>query len=101
MVNLHEQEDATMATKTDFVNNDRALYQPNHEPVVVDVPGFELLAVDGHGDPSTAPEYAAAVSACTHRLHSQVRHQEGPGHDDGVLPWRACGGPSWSLRPPA
>jgi hypothetical protein len=39
------------------------VYRPAREPVLVDVPELQVLAVDGHGDPNTSPAYAAAVSA--------------------------------------
>ncbi|MFD4422050.1 GyrI-like domain-containing protein [Agromyces sp. NPDC058484] len=41
----------------------RELYAPPAEFVLVDVPEFLYLAVDGHGDPNTATEYAAALEA--------------------------------------
>jgi hypothetical protein len=47
------------------VKKDRAdLYRPGSDDVVeVDVPPATYLAADGHGDPNTAPAYAAAVGA--------------------------------------
>ena len=39
------------------------LYKPGREFEVVEVPTFEFLMVDGHGDPNTAREYAEAVEA--------------------------------------
>lgn len=51
-----EQFDARKARKE--------LYSPpKNDFVVVDVPALSYLAVDGHGDPNTAPSYAAAVEA--------------------------------------
>jgi hypothetical protein len=42
----------------------RSLYAPpRDEPVLVEVPPFGVLAVDGRGDPDSAPAYAAAVQA--------------------------------------
>jgi hypothetical protein len=42
----------------------RDLYAPSaREFTLVDVPPMRYLAVDGHGDPNTAPEYAEAVEA--------------------------------------
>lgn len=41
----------------------RELYAPPREFVFVDVPEFLYLAVDGHGDPNTAPAYADALEA--------------------------------------
>ena len=42
----------------------KSLYGPSAKDfVVVDVPEFAYLMVDGHGDPNTAPAYVAAVQA--------------------------------------
>jgi hypothetical protein len=41
----------------------RGLYAPRTEFEFVDVPEFLYLAVDGHGDPNTAPAYADALEA--------------------------------------
>jgi hypothetical protein len=43
--------------------DDKALYRPPTDPVLVDVPAFEFVMVDGIGDPETAPGYQAAVAA--------------------------------------
>ena len=40
-----------------------ALYSATREPAFVDVPELPFLMTDGHGDPNTAPAYAAAVQA--------------------------------------
>lgn len=39
------------------------LYSASAEPSMVDVPGMAFLMIDGHGDPNSAPGYAAAVEA--------------------------------------
>nr|WP_027927980.1 GyrI-like domain-containing protein [Amycolatopsis benzoatilytica] len=50
--------------KYDVKKAHRALYAPpKDEFSVVDVPALQYLAVDGHGDPNTAPEYVNAVEA--------------------------------------
>lgn len=41
----------------------KALYRASAAPAVVDVPAMNFLMVDGHGDPNTSPDYAAAVTA--------------------------------------
>lgn len=42
----------------------KALYSPpTNDFVIVDMPPMNYLAVDGHGDPNTAAEYAEAVEA--------------------------------------
>ncbi|MET4157049.1 GyrI-like domain-containing protein [Agromyces sp. PvR057] len=53
---LHEKYDVKRAH--------RALYAPSaREFAVVDVPPLRFLAIDGHGDPNSVPEYAQAVEA--------------------------------------
>ncbi|HVY50730.1 MAG TPA: GyrI-like domain-containing protein [Devosia sp.] len=32
-------------------------------PAIIDVPAMQFLMIDGHGDPNTSPDYAAAVAA--------------------------------------
>ena len=41
----------------------RTLYAPGRNFTLVDVPRQQFLAVDGHGNPNTSAEYAAAVEA--------------------------------------
>lgn len=43
--------------------DDKALYQPPVDPVLVQVPPFEFVMIDGSGDPRTSPDYQAAVAA--------------------------------------
>ncbi len=39
-------------------------YTPSiKQPQVVTIPAFNFLMINGHGDPNTAPDYSAAVSA--------------------------------------
>lgn len=52
-----------MSVKIDYKRELRALYSATAEPAWVDVPELSFLMIDGHGDPNTAPEYAAAVQA--------------------------------------
>jgi hypothetical protein len=49
--------------KVDYKRELKHLYSAPREPSMVDVPGMAFLMIDGHGDPNTAPEYAAAVQA--------------------------------------
>jgi hypothetical protein len=50
--------------RLDVKQDRKALYRPGTADFVeVDVPPATYLAVDGHGDPNTAPAYAAAVGA--------------------------------------
>ena len=42
----------------------KALYSPSaKEFTIVDVPEFRYIAIDGHGDPNTSPDYAEAVES--------------------------------------
>jgi hypothetical protein len=50
-------------TKIDYKRELRGLYAPGHEPVIVEVPEFSYLMVDGHGDPNTAAEFSEAIEA--------------------------------------
>lgn len=43
--------------------DDRTLYQPPADPVLVRVPPFTFVMVDGIGDPGTSPGYQAAIGA--------------------------------------
>jgi hypothetical protein len=49
--------------KVDYKRELKHLYSAPREPSMVDVPEMAFLMIDGHGDPNTAPEYAAAVQA--------------------------------------
>jgi hypothetical protein len=51
-------------SKIDFTKELKQLYQPSAtEFGVVEVPPTDYLMIDGHGDPNTAQEYAAALEA--------------------------------------
>ena len=51
-------------TKLDLRKQFKHLYQPSAKaPVVVEVPEFQFLMVDGQGDPNTSAEFQAAVEA--------------------------------------
>jgi len=43
--------------------DEKALYQPRATPVLVEVPSFDFLMIDGMGDPAVSADYQAAVSA--------------------------------------
>jgi hypothetical protein len=51
------------ATKVDLRATYKEFYTAGREPGLVDVPELSFLAVDGHGDPNTSPEYTHAVEA--------------------------------------
>ena len=52
-----------MATKIDMSREFKGLYAPGREPVLVEVPEFKFLMIDGHGDPNVSAEYRQAVEA--------------------------------------
>ena len=43
--------------------DDRTLYQPPVDPVLIEVPSFEFVMIDGSGDPVASPDYQAAIAA--------------------------------------
>lgn len=54
----------TFSVKIDLKKDRKDLYQPGtKEFTEVDVPAMTYLAIDGHGDPNSSPDYAAAVAA--------------------------------------
>lgn len=80
--------------KYDVKRAHRELYTPRAEFTLVDVPPLQYLAVDGHGDPNTAPEYADAVEALFGVAYAvKFRSKRELGRDFVVAPleglWRA------------
>lgn len=60
--------------RIDLKRDHRQLYQPaSADWSELEVPPIHYLAVDGHGDPNSAPRYAAAVSALFTTAYA-VRH---------------------------
>jgi hypothetical protein len=59
----------------------KSLYNPPRDrPVIVDVPKFNFLKLDGRGDPNTAPEYQQAVNALfslAYSLKFAVKKEQG------------------------
>jgi hypothetical protein len=43
--------------------DDRTLYRPPGDPVLVEVPPFDFVMIDGAGDPRTSSDYRTAVAA--------------------------------------
>ncbi|MGZ8689016.1 MAG: GyrI-like domain-containing protein [Aeromicrobium sp.] len=77
-----------MAAKVDFKRELRVLYSAGPEPVLVEVPELAYLVFDGHGDPNTSAEYAAAVQALYQVAYTAkfaIKRAEG-GIDYGVMP---------------
>ena len=53
-----------MSEKIDHKKELKHLYKPSKKaPVIIEVPEMNFLMIDGKGDPNSAPEYSAAVSA--------------------------------------
>ncbi len=73
----------------------KALYAPSSRDfAMVEVPRMQYLAVDGHGDPNTSPEYTAAIEALYPVAYSvKFASKKGLGRDFVVGPleglWRA------------
>lgn len=75
-------------TKVDLKRELSTLYASGHDPVLVDVPEFPFLMIDGHGDPNTSPIYAEAVQAVyqvAYTLKFTIKRSEG-GIDFAVMP---------------
>jgi hypothetical protein len=81
--------------KYDVKRERRELYAASaREFTIVEVPPMRYLAVDGHGDPNTAPEYAEAVEALFAVAYAvKFRSKQHLGRDFVVAPleglWRA------------
>lgn len=50
---------------------DTVLYQPATDPVLIEVPSFDFLIVDGSGDPNRSEAFAAAIN-CMYAFSSPV-----------------------------
>lgn len=73
--------------KVDYRLVQKDLYTPPKTPVLVDVPEFLFLQIDGQGDPNTAPAYQEAVSALfslSYALKFAIKKSGGP--DYAVMP---------------
>ncbi|MDQ0895036.1 GyrI-like domain-containing protein [Agromyces ramosus] len=80
--------------KYDIKRAHRELYAPRAEFTLVEVPPIRYLAVDGHGDPNAAPEYADAVEVLYSVAYAvKFRSKRELGRDLVVAPleglWRA------------
>ena len=80
--------------KYDLKRAHRELYAPPAEFTLVDVPPMRYLAIDGHGDPNTAPAYAEAIEALFGVAYTvKFRSKRELGRDFVVAPlealWRA------------
>jgi hypothetical protein len=52
-----------MTTSVDLRRELADVYSAAATPAMVQVPALRFLMIDGHGDPNTSPDYAAAVEA--------------------------------------
>lgn len=76
-----------MTDKIDLLKQYKSLYSPPKDPVLVEVPPFNYLMIDGHGDPNQSADYQAAVSglfSMAYTLKFAIKKAEGV--DYGVLP---------------
>ncbi|WP_173923142.1 GyrI-like domain-containing protein [Agromyces sp. Marseille-P2726] len=86
---------APASEKYDLKRAHRALYAPSaRDFTIVEVPPMRYLAIDGHGDPNTSRDYAAALEALFGVAHTlKFRSKKELGRDFVVAPlealWRA------------
>ena len=85
---------STGKAKYDVKKALRELYSPGRKFALVTVPRQRFLAVDGHGNPNTSPDYAAAVQALYAVAYSlKFAAKRSLGQDSVVAPleglWRA------------
>ena len=77
-----------MTEKFDLKKTWKDLYNPSKkEPVIVDIPAFNFLKVDGHGDPNTSQEFKDVVSSLyplAYALKFAVKKRQGI--DYAVMP---------------
>ena len=52
-----------MAESLDLTKVHKELYRPPRKPVMVDVPEFAFLMIDGEGYPGTSQQWMAAMEA--------------------------------------
>ena len=62
--------------------DEKALYRPPRDPVLVEVPSFDFIMVDGTGDPSTSAAFEAAVGALYSFSYSVVIPMKRSGRAD-------------------
>jgi hypothetical protein len=74
-------------SKIDYKKQFKSLYTAPDSPELVEVPALNFLAINGQGDPNTAPAYQEAVSAL-YKLAYAIRFhmRDAEGLDFGVMP---------------
>ena len=84
--------------KFDVKKERRDLYAPSADYTLVEVPAQNSIAVDGQGDPNTAPAYAAAVEALYAVAYTlKFTAKQALGHDAVVAPLEGL----WHAEDPA
>jgi hypothetical protein len=63
-------------------HEDRVLFGPPDDPVLVDVPGLDFAMIDGSDDPATSPDYQQAVTALYAFSYPVVIAMKRAGHHD-------------------
>jgi hypothetical protein len=74
-------------SKIDYKKQFKSLYTAPDAPELVEAPALNFLAIDGQGDPNTAPAYQESVSAL-YKLAYAIRFhmRDNEGLDFGVMP---------------
>lgn len=76
-----------MAEKLDLKLQYKALYAPPQKPLIVDVPPFNYLMIDGHGDPNNSQIFSEAISALMTLSYSlKFAVKKARGTDYAVMP---------------
>lgn len=74
--------------KLDLKKTNKECYAPSHkQPSIVDVPTYNFIMLDGHGNPNTHPDYAEVVSALYQFAYALKFHiKKTQGSDYAVMP---------------
>lgn len=77
-----------MSEKVDYKKAYPALFNPSSKaPVILDVPSFNYLMIDGAGDPNVSPQYKESVSALFSLAYALKFHiKKTTGIDFAVMP---------------
>lgn len=87
-------------SKIDYKRELREFYAAGVEPVIVDVPEFAFLMIDGRGDPNAVPEFGQAIEALYSIAYSAkfAVKRAATGTDYSVMPLE---GLFWTAGSPA
>lgn len=76
-----------MPEKLDLKQEYKALYAPPQKPVLVDVPAFNFLCLDGRGDPNHSDEFSQAIATLfTFSFTLKFAVKKARGVDYAVMP---------------